>query len=105
MLKIEIRERNDESLTFRLPYSYKIELPGAQEIIREGKPVIIFEDGHAIGDLFRQLTKLYLDGCLEGSGLKDGTIELLKLMSVVKPTQEQMSKVDMNKIRKLKEVI
>jgi hypothetical protein len=129
MLEIKVKEKNDESITFRLPKSLKERLPGA--LIEPKTGIIRFKDGHAIGDLFRQLTELYTSGAFEKQEtenrklhdiidknlkqnqrliykiekLKAGATALLTLMSIVKPTQAQRNKVNMNDITNLNEVL
>jgi hypothetical protein len=124
MVEVIIREKNDDSITFRLPSSVKKQLPGAYEEEADGNIKVKFEDGKAIGQLFRDLTKLYTTGRLEQSNsknreleilladqariikiLKAGTTELLKLMSLSKPAVMYRNKVNMKAIRELQEVI
>ena len=96
MLKIELKEKIDESITFRLPTGLKIKLPGAVKQVGES---VKFTDGHAIGDLYRQLTEMFVDGTLDI--FTKGANELFKLMSIVKPSKAQMAKVNMKAIKDL----
>ena len=106
MIKIEIKKKNDESMTFRLPKSLKLKLPGAYE--EEGR--VKFKDGKAIGSLMRQLTQAYVEGQLsnvngEVKTLREGALNLLKLMSIVKPSKKEMEGVNMKAIKELEPIL
>jgi len=105
MLKVKLREKNDDSITFRIPKSLKLKLPGAY--LDKTDDRVKFEDGHAIGNLLRDLIDIYVNDNVNKDYkiLKNGAIELLKLMKIVKPTRAQMLKVRLTDIDRLKEVL
>lgn len=136
MVDIKINEEKfDNQITFRLPSSLKLKLPGA---FKDSLDCIKFKDGRAIGGLYRDLTYEFLNGKLEKDNielrenreliiqqaescailksayqetdednriLKDGATALLILMRLLKPSASIMKKVDMAAIKELKEVL
>jgi hypothetical protein len=74
LLEVEIEEKNDAYMTFRLPSELKLQLPGAYEeklddgtpkIDKYGNAIVKFKNGRAIGKLFRDLATMYVLGEIE----------------------------------------